>query len=271
MNTGSLRKVAFNKRYGLFVPIEKVLIFIMCFVCLTFGTLRVQAQDNKDKIILVPQNRTIVQRCFLELDGVKETFCVAVGEPNKVHYAIDLSTGAIVKIWKGDFLEATTMWTGRGQEQLAEPLGNKILTIKSVSPILFENGNNHKKGNPSLEYKGYTLDKKGSPTFKYAYEGIEVQDRIWSMEDDTQKLNRDIRFVLNAKNSGNIKYRLAQGASIRKIKKNIYSINDKSYIITITSKLKSEPEIQNTSHGQDLVIPLSSLKNGNILEYYITW
>lgn len=271
MNTGSLRKVDFNKRYRLFVPIVKVPVLVMCFVCLTFGTHRVQAQDNKDQIILVPQNRTIVQRCFLELDGVKETFCVAVGEPNKVHYAIDLSTGAIVKIWKGDFLEATTMWTGRGQEQLAEPLGNKILTIKSDSPILFENGNNHKKGNPSLKYKGYTLDMKGSPTFKYANDGIEVEDRIWSTEDDTQKLNRDIRFVLNAKNSGSIKYRLAQGASIRKIKKNIYSINDKSYIITISSKLKSEPEIQNTSHGQDLVIPLSSLKNGNILEYYITW
>lgn len=269
MNTGSLKKVDFNKRYGSFVPTVKVLVLIMCFVCLTFNTLG--AQENKDQIILVPQNRTIVQRCFLELDGVKKTFCVAVGEPDKVHYALDLTTGAIVKIWKGDFLEATTMWTGRGQEQLAEPLGNKILTIKSYPPILFENGNDQKKGNRSLEYKGYTLDMKGSPTFKYANDGIEVEDRIWSTKEDTQKLNRDIRFSFNTTNGGNIKYRLAQGASIRRIKKNVYSINDKSYIITISSKLKSDPEIQNTSHGQDLVIPLSGIKKGNLLEYYITW
>ncbi|PXX30385.1 hypothetical protein [Arenibacter sp. ARW7G5Y1] len=269
MNTGSLKKFDFNKRYRLFVLTEKIPILIMCFVSLTFGTLR--AQDDKDEIILVPQNRAIVQRCFLELDGVKKTFCVAVGEPNKVHYALDLSTGAIVKIWKGDFLEATTMWTGRGQEQLAEPLGNKILTIKSNSSILFENGSKHKNANQSLEYKGYTLDVKGSPTFKYANDGIEVEDRIWSTVEDTQKLHRDIRFSLNSSNGENIKYRLAQGASIRKIKKNVYSINDKSYIITISSKLKSEPEIQNTSHGQDLVIPLSSIKNSDVLEYYITW
>src|SRR5690606_14093589 len=76
----------------------KIPLIIFCFVSLTSNP--IWAQEEENPIILEPHNRTIVQRCFLKLDGVKKTFCVAVGEPNKVHYAVDLSTGAIVKIWK---------------------------------------------------------------------------------------------------------------------------------------------------------------------------
>jgi hypothetical protein len=258
-----------NKNWRCFSLLTKIPLLAFCFVCLISNP--IWAQEEGNQIILVPQNRTIVQRCFLKLDGVKKTFCVAVGEPNKVHYAVDLSTGTIVKIWKGDFLEATTMWTGRGQEQLAEPLGNNILTVQSYSPVIFNDLNNTTVENPPSLFKGYKLDDDGSPTFKYLIDGIEVVDRIWSTEEDTQKLNRNVKFSYNSTNGKNAKFLLAQESSIKRIKKNVYSINDKNYIITIKSKLKSEPEIQITASGLGLIIPLAGLKDGHELEYSITW
>lgn len=247
----------------------KLPILVLCFCSLTITP--ISAQQNQEQIVLTPKNRTIVQKCFIELDGVKRTFCAAVGEPNKVHYAIDLSTGAIVKIWKGKFLDATTMWTGRGHEQLAKPLGNKILTMKSSPTFLFYDSVHHLNENVTSDFKGYEVDDQGSPTFKYLVNGVEVVDRIWSTQGDTQKLHRKVKFSGNTASGQNIKFRLAQGSSIKRIKKNIFSINNNSYIITIRGKLRSEPVIQKTERDQSLIISLSGIRNSNELEYSIAW
>src|SRR5680860_876523 len=92
----------------------RITIFICCFLLFT---LKGSAQFDGKPIILIPKDKTIVQRCFIEVEGEKSTFCVAVGAPVKVHYAMDLSQGNLLDVWKGEFLDATTMWTSRGQEQ----------------------------------------------------------------------------------------------------------------------------------------------------------
>src|SRR5690606_28094590 len=142
-----------------------------------------------------------------------------------------------VKIWKGEFLDVTTMWTGRGQEQLAKPLGNKLLTIKSLSPFLFfENNEQQGRDGEIIRFKGYDLDKEGSPIFKYLVDDIEIRDRIWSVVGNTQQLNRKIEVPSESRPVGAM-FRLAHGSVIQRLKRNVYSIDDRSYVITINSKL----------------------------------
>src|SRR5680860_260145 len=151
------------KRYGFSANPKLLIVTVLFFTILNSNP--AFSQDSERPIILTPQNRTIVQKSFLWLDGEKKTLCAAVGEPDRVHYAIDLSDGAIVKIWKGEFLDVTTMWTGRGEEQLANPLGKKILTLRSSKPYLFPDKKNDENADNEFTYKGYTLDKLGSPSF----------------------------------------------------------------------------------------------------------
>ncbi len=229
------------------------------------------SQDSERPIILTPQNRTIVQKSFLWLDGEKKTLCAAVGEPDRVHYAIDLSDGAIVKIWKGDFLDVTTMWTGRGEEQLAYPLGKKILTLRSSKPYLFSDNENEEHTGNEFSYKGYTLDKLGSPSFIYTTKNLKVKDRIWSEKTNTQRLNRKLVFSYQDGPSPGERFRLAQGDSIEKLKKNKYSIDGNSYVIEIGSKLTSEPTIRRTESGYDLIISITDIKDNTELDYSILW
>lgn len=234
-----------------------------------FCLFSIYSQSEEQHLIINPTDRTIVQKCFMILEEEKKTFCAAVGEPDKVHYAVDLSTGNIIKIWKGDFIDATTMWTGRGQEQLAEPLGQKILTLESLNPILL----NNVFSTPSspFTFKGYSLDKGGSPSFKYSLGKIKIIDHLWSEKSNTQKLNRNLKFSGTDNTLMQSKLTLAYGKNIERTKRNTYSINGKSFIIKIESKTKNEPVIEKFESGYILTIALSDLKDKQTFNYSILW
>lgn len=224
-------------------------------------------------IIIEPEKRTIVQRCFMQDGEKKSTFCVAVGEPGQIHYAMDLSQGAIINLWKGEFLDATTMWTGRGAEQLARPLGSKIELSSQPTIAVLQNKDetwpsSMQKAN-NYQFKGYHLDEHGRPTFKYSINGVSIEDKVTPQNND-QYLTRTLR-MNGGNDTRNLWFRLAKGRQIELLPDGSYGIDDKSYYIKVNANKKEKPLIRKVKDGEELLIPVILTGEQAQLEYSIIW
>ncbi|QDT32372.1 Cytochrome c [Thalassoglobus polymorphus] len=130
---------------------------------------------------LVPTDKPIVLRTFMGKAGMH---AIAVGFPEKIHFAFDAETCQLVEAWKGRFLDAHGTWFDRFTP-LAEPLGtNRIDFHNSLSY------GNSKPGGGSTDvlqhfgklikkdFVGYQLDQAGIPTFRYKMGGYLIEERI---------------------------------------------------------------------------------------------
>ncbi len=264
-------KIKTTRNLGRCLPIN--ILFIIFLSC-CFYTTSSSAQFDGKPIIMTPKDRVIVQRCFIEVDGKKSTFCVAVGEPGQINYAMDLSQGAIIDLWKGGFIDATTMWTSRGEEQLAKPLGE--IVIKLPSEPNFASLRNKQQAWPDsmhtedrFKFKGYKLDEMGRPEFKYELNGFDIVDKIIPINND-QNLTRTLK--ISGENVQNqLWIRLANGQSIKKIKKGLYNVSDANYRIDLVSNKNQKPIIRQAGDSMELIVPIAMIGNEGEVKYSIIW
>jgi len=84
---------------------------------------------DSSKLVLVPVDRPILHGAFLK--GVSAR-CLAVGTPERTHFAFDLVKPRLAWIWRGDFIDATGTWHGRAGK-LIEPLGASWQVIEDFT------------------------------------------------------------------------------------------------------------------------------------------
>lgn len=217
-------------------------------------------------ILLDPGNKPYLLRSYLDYGNKKRTHVISVGNPNQVNYSYDMKQGALLQVWRGQFVDVTNMWEGRGESQLAKPNGSVVLlsgapAIASLSDanivwpdsIAFDDFNN----------KGYVLDKNRNPTFRYLYNGAEVTDKI-SIPSNGESLVREIN-VSNA--PVNFYCRIASANEIESVGKGLYAVDGKSYYVRIDDRFK--PLVRKTQDGQELIVSVG--KSVTPLTYSIIW
>jgi hypothetical protein len=185
--------------------------------------------------ILVNANTNTTLRSFMDFkksSGDKNfriVHAISVGSPEGMHYTYDLDKGAIVQIWKGQFLDATPMWEDRGDGS-SRPLGSVTLLNHDLA-LAGDAYAVWPKDTSTTGYKplGYTMDENDLPTFKYRIFGTEVQDKIRIVEG--KQFNREI----SLSKSGNIVARIAEGSKIEKVSEGLFAVDGKSYFIRISS------------------------------------
>ena len=120
-------------------------------------------------------------RTFVATAG---THAIAVGFPQKSHFAFDAQTCRLAELWKGKFLNAHGTWFDRftppavplGKNQVVLPARGFVSAAQETPAALPSNGQDPKR--PNVEFRGYRLDRQGVPTFLYALNGLQVEDRI---------------------------------------------------------------------------------------------
>jgi hypothetical protein len=169
-------------------------------------------------------------RSFMIHHGKKRTHVVSVGDPSGMHYAIDLRQDALLRIWRGDFLNTTEMWYERGEPQTAEPLGAGP-DFAGLSPLsTVRNEWKDSVSTADLQYLGYTLDAGRYPVFTYRLEGWTYTDEIRPV-DGGKGLQRKLSPVSGQVPAGAI-YRLAEGRQIQEISAGYYRVDGLYYIQT---------------------------------------
>ncbi len=124
------------------------------------------------------RDRTVVLRTFLEHAGSRG---IAVGFPAGIHVGFDAEACRLADAWRGDFLDASGAWAGRGG-QVAGGRGPDVWIGPQGPPIVFgarpERWPRAIGREAGYRFRGYLLDEAGTPTFRYEVDGVEVRERI---------------------------------------------------------------------------------------------
>jgi mono/diheme cytochrome c family protein len=127
---------------------------------------------------LMPVDKPIVLRTFMPVGGLHS---IAVGFPEKWHFAFDAERCSVAEAWCGKFLDAETTWFDRFAKPV-QPLGNKVISFPSGPAIslLAQKNAAWPTTAPAaqVQFKGYELDSKGIPTFRYEVSEYSVTDRL---------------------------------------------------------------------------------------------
>jgi hypothetical protein len=219
--------------------------------------------DHENPIVVNASVNTIL-RSFSDVNTFKVTHAVNVGSPLQVHYTYDLDKGMIVQVWRGDFLDVSSMWHGRG-DGTARPLG-MVLQFGIPVPALEKLGSPETKwssdtSGSGFRTKGYILDEADRPGFRYLIYKTQVNDKIRILPNG-QGIHREISLENPI---DNVYLRLAAASTIEMLSDGLYLLDDKSYYIRIDDASKAKPVVREVSGYQELIIPFKQAFSYSIL------
>lgn len=175
-----------------------------------------------------------------------------------------MDNGSIFQLWRGDFLDATRMWTGRG-DGTAKTLGSVLYLGPPSFPVNKMSSTNApwKTDTAGMEFitKGYTLDDKGFPSFKFKILGATVTDKVKVLESG-QGIQHEILVEKSAKD---LSWRMADAKVIEEISPGLYLVDDKSYYIKVENSESLRPTIREQNGRKELIVPIQDKLTYSIL------
>ena len=140
---------------------------------------------------------------------------IGVGYDEDVNLAFDANNLRLALIWQGDFMDGARHWKGRGQGY-QPPAGDSV--IKFPAGVAFATLDAADAQWPKAEYRtkelrfrGYQLDKRQHPTFKYERDGVAIEDTPAPVPDEElSHLKRTLK-LSGKKAPGNLYFRAATG------------------------------------------------------------
>lgn len=220
-------------------------------------------REETDPILVDAPSNTIL-RSFMDVPGTRIVHAVSVGSPENVHYTYDMDRGMLVQVWRGAFLDATPMWHDRGNgcsrpRGAVQYLGKPAFTLsKLTSPggawLTDTTGTGYRP-------KGYVLDEKDRPTFKYFLYGAAVTDAVRVLSEG-HGVHREIAVATPV---DGLYAKLAEGRTIEVFAKDLYIIDGKSYYLQLEDAGGEKPLIRDAAGLKELIIPVRSKLSYSIL------
>ncbi len=216
-----------------------------------------------DPIMIEAQTNTLL-RSFMDIPGEttpgqpgrrhRVTHAISVGSPAQIHYTYDLDKGALVQVWRGNFLDATPMWHDRGDGS-SRPTG---MVQRMGTPVLFLSRLPSPQANwpadttgSAYRPKGYILDESDRPTFRYQSYDASVDDKIQVL-DEGKGIQREVT-IQNP--SGNLYARLISGTTISALDNTMYLVDGQEYI-RLDDMGGAKAIIRESNGRQELIVPV---------------
>jgi hypothetical protein len=224
----------------------------------------VKENEGDNPITVSADGKPYLLRGFLQYGDKKLTHVISAGYPSQVNYSYDLKQGALIQIWRGQFLDVTDMWHERGEPQLAKPMG--ALQVLTDAPALAVLGGNDTPWPDSIPFddfhnKGYVLDASRFATYQYDFNGIDVTDKVAAQPNG---LTRQVA-VTGA--PANLYCRIAAAIKIQDLGNGLYAINDRAYYIQLAEGTRAAT--RQMPNGKELIVPVAP--GAASLTYSIIW
>lgn len=203
--------------------------------------------NNSVDPIWVKSDETPVLRSFVELPNrTKLSHAVSVSSEYGTHFTYDLESNQLIRVWRGEFLDATPMWHSRGNG-VSRPLG--VVTELSLDSPLLLNGS-FESADVALKSTGYEILGNGDMEFRAVTEsGAKLKDHIKLMESG-KGLFRELEF--SETNQG-LMIKIMPGAALKKVSKTLYLIEDTgAYLEVLTEDV--DPKVGK----EGIYLPLNS-------------
>lgn len=205
-------------------------------------------------------------RSFRDLtDDVRLTHAISVSSLENIHYTYDMNHGNLAQVWRGEFLDVTPMWYSRGDGS-SRPNGSveNLVSEPALSLNKLDNRQvpwHSDTTGTGYRSRGYQLNDQQNPTFRYEVFGVQVEDRIRTVQNGGG-FRRSVR-IRNT--TDDLYFRLATGKSIQKAGPNRYLVDDQSYYLQLDGSGNNEPFVRTIDGHQELIMPVQSTINYTIL------
>lgn len=223
-------------------------------------------QNSAPDPILVSVENTPVLRSFMDLPGGhRVTHAISIGSNQGLHYTYDLDHGALVQMWRGEFLNATPMWHQRGDGS-SRPEGSVQHFTENPQLFLAKLDNENTvwvsdTTGSSFRPKGYRLDNDNNPIFMYQQYGVSIEDGLNVIENG-KGLQRSIQ-VSNP--STGLYMRLAEGNDIVELEKDFYIVNGNEYYLRLEKTSGAKPIVRTVDGRKELIVPAKGTITYSIL------
>ncbi|TVQ02888.1 MAG: hypothetical protein EA359_10990, partial [Balneolaceae bacterium] len=196
------------------------------------------------------------------------------GYPQGVNFALDQNSGALMKIWKGDFINAATMWVGRGGRNLSLN-EDAAITINAWPSIAKVDGARDVWPAAHPEHAEYRLNhyrllEDNSIAFNYRLHGSSIND-VLKPDFEGKLLTRVLTFT--NENSGfenTLMVRVASAAQITILPNQLYEIGGKQYYVQIHGDAADSARIRTVGNSRELLIPVQ-VNDETSIEYSYIW
>ena len=188
---------------------------------------------------------------------------IGVGYPGGINIAFDAEQMRLGLLWRGRFADPGGVWRGQGSGQV-RPMSRPISFVEgpevdsATEPWVADNGRP-----PNHRFKGYSLDQKQRPTFRYEFGSIAVEDffqEIRSTGDSTESakvLRRTITFT-STDPIDDLRFRVAtKGEQIQKESDRVFQVGQALKITVLSDRESRISDDANTSFQ----IPMSLKPN----------
>jgi hypothetical protein len=229
--------------------------------------------DKPRTLIIEPAaDRIRLQRSFVPFDPKKRLYAINVGTPGGVNYSYDFETGALLRVWRGDFLDTFEMWDGRGENQLGKPAGPALTLNDKPVLALLERYVNDWPDQPDMMWssQGYRLETDGQPTFRFKLSTLSATDRI-APAPDGSGLVRTLT-VKGETTSWGSWVLLAEADRITPQEGGRgFVIGDRSYYLDLPADAPVKPLLRTRNGRQQLVVPIDGATLGHPITFSLVW
>ncbi len=219
------------------------------------------------------KDRVLAQRSFVPYEPRKRLYAINVGTPAGVHFAYDFETGAILRVWRGAFLDTAEMWVNRGEPQLGKPAGPALTLNAKPNVALIEFGLASDWPNePEALWssQGYTLESDGLPVFLNQLSKLNLRDRIAPTAD-----GRGLTRTLEAKGelaSWSTWFLLADATKITAQPDGRgWIIGDREWYLDWPANSPVAPVVRTHNGRQQLAVPLTRATLETPITYTLVW
>jgi hypothetical protein len=220
------------------------------------------------KMELMATNEALIYRNFIEGSGSR---AIGVGYPEKANLTFDANDLRISMIWQGGFMDAAKHRTGRGAGY-EKPLGSNIVKLPDGAPFAVLKEANEKWPGAAgkaagYQFRGYALDDKQRPAFRYEFGGIKIEDYpVAAMVEGDASFKRTISLkTAKPVENGTLYFRAAVG-----------KIEEAGGVYTLDGKTRfkisgAAPVLRNIDGKNELLVPVVFQNNEAKIVEEITW
>jgi hypothetical protein len=202
--------------------------------------------------ILVDPTQTPILRSFIELPGRKKiSHGISVSSVVGANFSYDLSSGQLLRVWRGGFLNATPMWDSRGNG-VSQPVG--IVNELSDGSALFLNAD-FTEAAKEWQPKGYQVLGDGAVKFSAkSKDGAVLTDQIQARPDG-KGIDRTLEL---AGNTIPMVIRVAPGKVLTEVSSNLFWIEDSGIFLKVSGQ---KPQVR----GEEIFLPITSSLSYSLL------
>ncbi len=196
---------------------------------------------------------------------------IGVGYPSQVNLVFDAEQMRLAMIWKGKFADPAGVWRSQGHGA-ARPLGDSLMRF-SAGPDLDDTENPwivDEERPPRHQFKGYSLDEKMRPRFRYEFAGITVEDfAVDALDPSTGQplIRRTVTLKADSQRDG-LTFRAATGKTIVRRDDGVFLLDDR---LQIKIDEGHAGTIVDATGGKELRIPLRIADGSTRLTLEYKW